>query len=79
MRNSGGKASWERSVLSAGLRWFSRLAIARAPGTSTHKEDASFLISLLGLQDSAAVLELVGQYYPAAYSREDTILRSGGM
>jgi hypothetical protein len=40
--------------------------IAARVGLDEHdKEDASFLIQLLGLKNSDAVLELVAQYYPA--------------
>jgi len=40
--------------------------IAARVGLDEHdKEDASFLIRLLNLHDSTAVLELVAQYYPA--------------
>ncbi len=40
--------------------------IAARVGLDEHdKEDALFLIRLLGLRETAAVLELVAQYYPA--------------
>ena len=40
--------------------------IAARVGLDEHdKEDAGFLIRLLHLRDSVAVLELVAQYYPA--------------
>jgi hypothetical protein len=41
--------------------------IAARVGLDAHdKEDSMFLIRLLGLRDKAAVLALVGQYYPEA-------------